>query len=155
VLDKAIDATNGLVFVSDPFNEPLEMSGLFSGSVEFSTNKKDFDFAVSLYELTPAGEYVQLAPYWSHASYVRDPTKRRLLRPGRRERLEFRSMRLMSRQLAAGSRLVAVLQVIKETGRQINYGRGKDVSDETVADAKEPLRIPWFGTSYVDVPVAK
>jgi len=33
---------------------------------------------------------------------------------------------------APGSRVLAVLSVIKEPGRQINYGTGKDVSDETI-----------------------
>ena len=32
---------------------------------------------------------------------------------------------------------------------------GKDVSDETIADAKEPLEIRWFADSYVDLPVRR
>jgi hypothetical protein len=38
---------------------------------------------------------------------------------------------------------------------EINYGTGKDVSGETVADAKEPLQIKWFDDSYIDLPVGK
>ena len=116
-------------------------------------NKKDFDFQISLYELTPRGEYVQLAPYWARASHVNDLSHRRLLTPGKRQRLDFQSIRLMSRQLQTGSRVVAVLRVIKEPGRQINYGSGKNVSDETIADAKPPLMIRWFSDSYIQVPV--
>jgi predicted acyl esterase len=155
VIDKALDVSNGLKFVSEPIATPTEISGLFSGHLEFITNKKDFDFNIALYELTSAGDYIQLAPYWSRASYSGHPHERRLLTPGKRHRLDFESIRLMSRQVQPGSRIVVVLSVIKETGRQINYGTGKDVSDETVADAKEPLQIQWFAESYVELPVRR
>jgi putative CocE/NonD family hydrolase len=153
VQDKGLDSANGLVFISQPLAKPTEMSGLFSGHLEFSTNKSDFDFQVSLYELSPDGNYFQLAPYWSRASYVQDLTHRNLLVAGKRQSLDFRSVRLMSRQLQTGSRLVAVLSIVKEPGREINYGTGKDVIDESIADAKTPLQITWFGGSYLDLPV--
>lgn len=153
VLDNALDTSNGLEFVSDPLTRPTELSGLFSGRLDLVANKKDFDFQVGLYELTAAREYVLLSTYWSRASNVGDLTRRRLLTPGKRERLDFTSARLMSRLLQPGSRVVAVLSIIKESGRQINYGTGKDVSDETIADAKAPLTIEWFDDGYIEVPV--
>lgn len=155
VFDKDLDSTNGLVFVSDPFTERVEMSGLFSGLLDFTTNKKDFDFEIDLYKLTPSGEYLQLAPYWARASYVRDRTERHLLTPGARERLDISSIRLMSSQFEPGSRLVVVLSVIKESGRQINYGSGKAVINETIEDAGTPLQIKWYGNSYFDLPVSR
>jgi hypothetical protein len=153
VLDKDLDTSNAVVFISDPIQKPTELSGLFSGRLDFITNKKDFDFNVGLFELTAKGEYLQLAPYWARASYVADLRHRHLLTPGKRQHLDFKSIRLMSRKVAPGSKLVVVLSVIKGTGQQINYGTGKDVSDETIADAKVPLKIRWFGGSYVDLPV--
>ena len=60
----------------------------------------------------------------------------------------------MSHQLQQGSRIVAVLSVIKESERQINYGTGKDVSDESIKDATAPLEIKWYSDSYVDLPVS-
>lgn len=110
---------------------------------------------MTLYERTARGETFLLAPFWARASYVEDPTRRRLLTPGKRERLDFKSIRLMSRRFLPGSRLVAVLNIIKEAGRQINLGTGRDVGTETVADAKEPLRIRWFDTSSLDVPIRR
>jgi uncharacterized protein len=89
MLDTAVDAWNAIEFVSDPFPAPIEMSGLFSGHVDFLTNKKDFDFEIDLYEVTPKGEYIQLAPYWSRASYLGNRSLRRLLTPGKRARLDF------------------------------------------------------------------
>jgi uncharacterized protein len=53
----------------------------------------------------------------------------------------------------AGSRLVLVLSVVKQPDIEINYGTGKDVSDETVADAQEPLRIEWLSDSSINIPV--
>lgn len=153
VIDKELDTTDALKFTSEPLALPVEVSGLFSGHLDFIANKKDFDFQITLYELTAAGQYVLLAPYWSRASYAGHPGERRLLEPGKRQHLDVRSIRLMSRRVAAGSRIVVVLGVIKEPGRQIDYGTGKDVSDETIADAGEPLRIEWLAGSHVDVPV--
>jgi hypothetical protein len=37
---------------------------------------------------------------------------------------------------------------------QINYGTGKDVSGESIADAGEPLHVRWYNDSVVHVPVA-
>lgn len=153
VQDKALDSSNGLVFISQPLTKATEMSGLFSGHLEFTADKGDFDFQVSLYELSSAGDYFQLAPYWSRAGYAHDLSHRNLLVAGKRQSLDFRSVRLMSRQLQAGSRLVAVLSIVKEPGREINYGTGKEVIDESIADAQAPLQVHWFGSSYLDLPV--
>jgi hypothetical protein len=76
-----------------------------------------------------------------------------LLTPGKRQQLVFKSGRVMSRKFQTGSRLVVVLSVIKQPDIQINYGTGKDVSDESIVDARLPLQIKWYVSSYVDIPV--
>jgi putative CocE/NonD family hydrolase len=154
VLDTAVDVSNGLEFVSDPLAKSVELSGLFSGVLELITNKKDFDFAVSLFELKPDGKYLLIPPFQTRASYANDRTHRHLLTPGKRERLSFQSIRLASVQLEGGSRLVVVLQVIKNQGQEINYGTGKRVADETIADAGAPLTIQWLPGSFIEIPVA-
>jgi hypothetical protein len=153
VQDKGLDSANGLVFLSQPLATATEMSGLFSGHLEFIANKSDFDLEVRLFELSADGDYFQLAPYWSRASSVQDLAHRHLLSAGKRQSLDFSSIRLMSRMLKAGSRVVAVLSIIKEPGREINYGTGKEVVDESIVEAKTPLQISWFGGSYLDLPV--
>ena len=155
LLDKHIDTTNGLVFMSDPLPAATEISGLPSGEVDLAINKRDLDFEIDLYELMPSGDYFALSPYWSRASLVNDPTRRHLLQPGHRTRLAFRGIRLMSRRLAAGSRIVAVVSVIKDPGRQINYGTGKPVIEETMADAGPPLQVKWFNDSFLDLPLGR
>lgn len=155
ISDKELDTWNGIEFISRPLTKATEMSGLFSGHLDFTTNKKDFDFEIDLYELTPQGEYIQLAPYWSRASYVADRSNRHLLAAGKRRHLDFQSIRLMSRRLQQGSRVVAVVTVIKSPERQINYGTGKDVSAETIQDAGAPLEIHWSNNSYLDLPLGR
>ncbi|HEX8474879.1 MAG TPA: CocE/NonD family hydrolase [Pyrinomonadaceae bacterium] len=153
IVGKSLRTPNGFAFVSAPFQTPVELSGLFSMRLDFIANKKDFDFNVQLYELKPDGEYFQLSYHWARASYVKDRSRRELLTPGRREQLDFESFLLTSRQFIAGSRLVVSLSIIKRPDAQINYGTGKEVSDETIADAKEPLSIKWFNDSFVTIPV--
>jgi uncharacterized protein len=153
VVDTTIDTWNGVKFVSNPLQSQIELSGLFSGRLEFQTNKKDLDFQISLYELTARNEYVLLSTYWTRASAVADLVHPRLLTPGARERLDFKSVRLTSRLLQPGSRIVVLINVLKQPDMQINYGTGADVSNETIADAKEPLRIDWFGDTFIDLPV--
>jgi uncharacterized protein len=155
VSDRALDTWNALLFASEPLESSIELSGLFSGRLDLVANKRDFDFQIALYEQTPGGDYIQLAPYLARASFVRDLGRRRTLRPGRRERLEFRAVRLMSRRLQAGSRIVALLTIVKDPGLQINYGTGKDVSTETIRDAGQPLEIKCYSTSFLDLPLSR
>ncbi|MDC8012645.1 CocE/NonD family hydrolase [Tahibacter soli] len=155
VTDTAIDAANGLVFESEPFAQPVELSGLFAGHLAFTTNKRDFDVTVRLYERSASGEYFQLSRYITRASYADDLTRRALLAPGEKQAIDFTSGRLTSRRFAPGSRLVALVQVNKIAMMQINMGSGKDVSDETGADGGEPLNIDWHGDSWLEVPLTR
>lgn len=154
IIDRKLDTYNGVAFVSEPFAQATEVSGLFSGGLDFTVNKKDFDFTVDLYELMGAGEYVHLSNYLARASYVADRGKRALLVPGKAQHLDIAAGRMISRLMAKGSRLVVLVAVPKGTGTQINYGTGKLVSDETVADGEVPLRIVFGATSFIEVPLA-
>jgi len=153
VSDTVIDTLNALVFASDPLPGATEISGLPSGHLEVVANKRDFDFGISIFELRKDGTYRSLPPYQSRASYVADITRRRLLTPGVRESLDWKNVRLVSQLCAAGSRIVMVVGPIRNPGQQINYGTGKDVNVETVADAGEPLSIRWSNRSWLELPV--
>ena len=155
IVGKTLDTSNGIAFVSDPIPQPTEVSGMFSGKLDFITNKKDMDVKVALYELMPNGDYFRLSYYMVRASYAKDRSHRQLLTADQRQKLAFTSGRVTSRKFQSGSRLVVVLSINKEADVQINYGTGKDVSDESIADAKVPMQIKWFNDSYVDIPVWK
>ena len=153
VVNKALDPHLGLVFMGEPLLRDTELSGAFSGVLDFTVNKRDVDLAIGIYELNATGEYLDLAYGYQRASYAQDRRERRLLQPGVAQRLLVKDTRLLGRRLAAGSRIVVTLGVIKQPDRQLNLGSGKDPSDETLADAGVPLEIRWRGDSYLDFPV--
>jgi putative CocE/NonD family hydrolase len=148
-----LDTYLGVAYQTAPFATPVDLAGLFSGQLDFVTNKKDLDFNISLYELTPRGRYIAVTYYQARASYVRSRSHRELVVPGERTRLNFTSSRLASWRFHAGSRLVVLVSIVKEPDIQINYGTGGDVSDETIADATVPLQIKWFDDSVISIPV--
>jgi putative CocE/NonD family hydrolase len=153
IVSTEIDTVDVLQFVSDPLPEPTEVSGLFSGSLDLVVNKRDFDAYIALYELGADGRYFLLSTWQMRASHAPDLTRRTLLEPERRQRLAFTSIRLVSRVLGPGSRIVALIGPIKAPGFQLNLGSGKPVSAETVADAGPPLTIRWFDRSFIEIPV--
>ena len=150
-----LNTRRGIFFISEPMREPLLINGSFEGELMVSINKKDMDVGITLFELTPTGEYFHLSYIVFRASYTKDITKRDLLTPGRRETIPFSNSHMVSKQLRKGSRLAIALDVNKNPFSQVNYGTGKDVSEETIADGKEPLEIKWFNKSYVKVPIWK
>jgi putative CocE/NonD family hydrolase len=156
IVSPSLDAHNALAFATEPFKKDAEVSGQIGGTLDFIVNKKDFDFSMRWYELTADGKYVRLTiPYLQRASYLRDRSKRQLLTPGKHQQLDFVNAGLVGRKLKAGSRIVLLLGINKQRDAQVNYGTGKDVSAESIADAKQPLRVQWFATSVVKLPVTQ
>lgn len=113
------------------------------------------DFGVTLYEVMPNGEYFHLSYFIGRASYATDITKRKLLTPNAIETIPFSNTHLVSKQLSKGSRLLVAININKNPFSQLNYGTGKEVSTETINDAKEPLKVKWFNDSFVKIPVWK
>jgi predicted acyl esterase len=150
-----LGAAEALVFASDPFDAPVSVNGLFSATLRFVTNKKDLDVALVLYEAMPDGRFFHLSYTVARASYAKDMSKRSLLTPNEVQTLTFDKTLLVSRQLGKGSRLLLVLDVNRSAYAQVNHGTGKDVSDESIADATEPLKVQWFTDSYITVPMSR
>ncbi|SHG62585.1 hypothetical protein SAMN04488522_106291 [Pedobacter caeni] len=155
IVRKELDRSTGLYFISDPFEEEVSVDGIFSGLLKASINKKDMDVGLVLYELLPDGTYFHLSYFLGRASYAKDMTHRNLLKEGEISSIPFSSTRMFSRHLSKGSRLLVMLDINKNPFAQINYGTGKDVSEESITDAKVPLKIKWYNDSYVDIPVWK
>lgn len=154
IADK-IDTSSGYIFVSAPFEDEVLYNGAFGGEIVARINKRDFDVGVTVYELTPEGKYFHLSYVINRASYAKDPTTRKLLTPGQVERIPLGMNKIASKRLAKGSRLVVYLNVNKNPFSQLNYGTGKDVSDETIADAKQALKVEWSNQSYVTLPILR
>jgi uncharacterized protein len=48
-----------------------------------------------------------------------------------------------------------VLDVNRGPDAQVNYGTSRDVSDESIADATEPLVVEWLSDSTVTIPISR
>jgi len=157
LISRSIATHNDVLFVSEPLAKPTEFNGLFSGRLDFTVNKMDVDLNIIFFERTAGGDYVRLfsPAYEFRASYARDRVHRHLLKAGERQELSFRSERMTSRLLQQGSRLVMVLGVNKRPDREINYGTGGDVSEESIDDGKVPVKIRWHNDSYIEIPIRR
>jgi putative CocE/NonD family hydrolase len=155
LISKSLVTHNAVLYQSDPLPKATRMSGLITGRLDFVVNKMDVDLGIAMYEQRSSGEYLRLFNPADELrlSYAADRVHRHLLKAGERQQLAFSSERMTSRQLEQGSRLVMVLRIGKRPDREINYGTGGDVSEESIADGKVPLKIRWFNDSYIDVPV--
>jgi uncharacterized protein len=155
IVTDELPAAQGLVFATAPFDAPVSTNGLFSATLRFVSNKKDLDVALVLYQVMPDGKFFHLSYTVARASYAQDMSKRSLLTPHQLHTITFDKTLLVSRQLDKGSRLLLVLDVNRSAFAQVNHGTGKDVSDESIADAAEPLKIQWLTDSYVTVPMSR
>ena len=149
---RRIDTWNAVQFVSPPLAGPFDLSGFFSGQLEFITNKQDFDFQISLYELTPNGDYVLSSIYSTQtipprARAVREPIQQKI-----RQYRDYASACFPKRLIQNGSRLVVLLTITKPHDDASSVAR-RDVSDSTLGDPNEPLKISWYGDSYIQLRV--
>jgi hypothetical protein len=140
------------IFSTTPFEAATTVTGAFTGELLVTTNKRDFDLAITVYEAMPDGKLFHLAYAVQRASHSGSPEKRKLLAPGKEQRVRFEST-MVGRQMQPGSRLLVLVDVLKNPTWQVNYGTGKDVSDESIKDAGEPLKIEILSGSYFEVPL--
>ncbi|WP_282112899.1 CocE/NonD family hydrolase [Maribacter stanieri] len=150
---ESINLKDGLLFKSESLEEDVIINGSFLGNLEFTINKKDVDYSVILYQLTPEGNYFHLSYYIGRASYAHDREHRQLLTPNKKVQVSFNNSKLISKKLQKGSRMVAVVNVNKNNNAQLNYGTGKEVNEENIKDAEVPLKIIFSGNSSISLPV--
>ena len=150
-----INLKDGLIFKSEALKEDVIMNGSFLGNLEFLINKRDVDYSVIVYQLTPEGNYFHLSYYIGRASYAKDREHRNLIIPNQKTQVYFDNSKLISKKLEKGSRIVVVMNVNKNNNAQINYGSGKEVNFESIKDAKEPLQLTFTGQSSIMLPIFK
>jgi len=155
VTDSLLNTGNYLQYETLPFTKEAEFTGSFSGDLSFSINKKDCDISLFLYEVLPNGKYFLLSSYTGRASYSKNNAKRQALIPNQKESLSITKTSFISKKIEKGSKLLLLAGINKSPLWQINYGTGKDVSNETMADAKELLEIKWFNDSYIELPITE
>lgn len=148
-----INLKDGLIFKSEALKEDVIINGSFTGSLEFSINKKDVDYSVIVYQLTPENKYFHLSYYIGRASFAKDREQRNLLVPNENTQVSFDNSKLISKKIEKGSRIVVVVNVNKNNNAQINYGTGRDVNSESIKDAEIPLKIIFTGNSSISLPI--
>jgi putative CocE/NonD family hydrolase len=148
-----INLKDGLIFKSEALKEDVIINGSFTGNLEFSINKRDVDYSVIVYQLTPEGNYFHLSYYIGRASYAKNREHRNLLTPNQNTQVSFDNSKLISKKIQKGSRFVVVVNVNKNSNAQINYGTGRDVNSESVKDAEIPLKITFTGNSSISLPI--
>lgn len=153
IIREELDMSNGFNFISEPLGKSILVNGSFIGELKVSINKKDFDYGITLYEVTPDGKYFHLSYTIGRASYAKDIENRELLKPNTIETIPFSNTHLISKKLSKGSRLLIYINVNKNPFSELNYGTGKVVSEETIADSNEPLKVKWYNDSFVEIPI--
>ncbi|WP_316809146.1 CocE/NonD family hydrolase [Pedobacter agri] len=145
---------NSLVFESDAFEQPMSIAGSLDGELSLSLNKKDLDITVQLYEKLANGSYLRLYNDMLRASYAKNHSKRQLFIPGKTGKIKLTGNTFFaSRKIAKGSKLIFILGVPLDPGMEINYGTGKIVSQETIADAVDDLQLEWHPDSHISLSV--
>jgi putative CocE/NonD family hydrolase len=155
LINTSVANHNDVMFESEPLTKPVDFNGVFSAHLDFTVNKMDMDLNIMVFERLAGGDYIRLfsPTYELRASYAKDRVHRHLLKAGERQELTFKSERLTSRRLQSGSRLIVVLGINKRPDREINYGTGNDVSEESIDDGRIPLKVRWHNDSYIDIPI--
>lgn len=153
LLDSLKKYPEQLRFETMPFESSFVLSGSFIANIVASINKKDFDILIDLYELMPNGKYLALSRNIQRVSYAKDKTVRTLLHPNKIETIKLENTFITCKKIEKGSKLIAIIGVNKNQNWEINYGTGKEVSQEDMNDAKVPMKIKWFNSSFLNLKI--
>jgi uncharacterized protein len=126
----------GLVYHTEPFAEATEIAGQVKLSVWLALDVPDADLAASLYEILPDGGSVLLATDLLRARYRESLSQEHLVAPGAVLRYDFGRFNWFARRIGKGSRLRLVVQSLNSIQWEKNYGSGKNVAEESGADAR-------------------
>lgn len=127
---------NGLVYHTEIFPSPLEISGRLKLTLWLALDVPDTDFQADVYEILPDGTSILLATDLKRARYRESLRQAKLVPPGEALKYEFTTFNWFSRQVGAGSRLRLVISSPNSIYLQKNYNSGGDVSCETAKDAR-------------------
>jgi putative CocE/NonD family hydrolase len=125
----------GLVYHSDVFTEPLELTGFTKLTAWIEMDVPDTDFKAILYEVLSNGTSVRLGEDQQRARYRQSLKQEQLVVPNRAERYEF-TFNFVARRIAKGSRVRLVFRAPRSVFTEWNYNCGQRVSLETPACAR-------------------
>jgi hypothetical protein len=149
---------NGVIYTSEPFGEPLEVTGYARFEAWIALDVPDTDFRVSLYELLADGSSVLLAEDLKRARHRDSLETEAPVPPGEVLRYVFDSFPFFSRRVAAGSRLRLFLRCPNTIYLEKNYNGGGVVAEESAADARTAHVAVYHDARYpsaLTLPVTK
>lgn len=126
----------GVVYHTQPFLEPVEITGYMKFVASMKLNVPDTDFLVFVSAILPDGRSIFLSKDQLRARYRESLRKEKLIKPGTINRYEFTGFTFISRQLPKGTRLRLVLRAPSTIYLERNYNSGGRVECETAKDAR-------------------
>ena len=126
----------GLVYHSEPFEAPTEVSGFPKLTLWLAMDVPDTDLVAALYEILADGSSIQLSNATMRARYRESLRRETLVPTGKPEKYVFDNFMFFSRQVARGSRLRLVVASINTPSAEKNYNSGGVVARETGRDAR-------------------
>lgn len=149
---------NGLVYQTQPFSQPTEISGFPKLVTWIAMDVPDTDFMATLYEVRPDGTNVQLTQDLLRARYRESTSSPQPVQPGKVIRYEFKGFNFFSRRIEGGSLVRLVLQSPNTINLEKNYNSGGGVESESAKDARTAHINLFHGpgnASFLDLPVAR
>jgi uncharacterized protein len=132
-----------LVYETVRFQEPFEVTGFFRLRAWIAMDQPDTDFAVSIHEVSDAGQVLRLSNDIQRARYRESPYHSKPVEPGRPLRYDFEGFTFVSRMMAKGSRLRLVFGPLDSIYWQKNYNTGGIVAEETMQRAR-PVTVQLY-----------
>jgi putative CocE/NonD family hydrolase len=135
---RAVYARSGrqLVYHTEPFAQPAQISGFFKLSAWIAIDQPDTDFAASVYEVRADGSSIFMANDLMRARYRESLREPKLIRSREPLRYDFERFSFVSREVRAGSRLRLVIAPVDSIYSERNVNSGGEVAQETIAAAR-------------------
>lgn len=126
----------GVVYHTDSFSEPVEISGFPKLTVWLTMDVPDTDLGATLYEVLADGSSIMLSGADMRARYRESRREDKLVPAGKPVKYVFDNFTFFSRQVAKGSRLRLVIGSVNSPSSEKNYNSGGVVTKETGKDAR-------------------
>ena len=149
---------NSLIYVSSPLKSDIELVGQAELGAYISLNVRDTDINATYYEIRESGETIYLGTDILRARYRESLEEATLAIPGEVALYRFKNSFFTHRKLLKSSRIAVHIEPLDPFSFQRNYNSGKDVSEETKADAvtaKVSLHHSKKYPSYLKLPVRR
>jgi putative CocE/NonD family hydrolase len=135
-----------LVYHTAPFEQDVELSGVFRFKAWIAINQPDTDFMVHVYEIRQDGSSIPLSGDLMRARYREGEREGKLVKTHDPLLYDFNRFTFMSRLVKKGSRLRLVLSPAQSINMEKNYNSGGVVAEETSKDGR-PVTVTLFHDS--------